>query len=402
MKTALLFFRNPDFALTDDYNAAAQVFLAAGFKADSIEILSLNDDLGFRRSLVNFKETADNLVVFINDGVTFNINDIIGEELNAPFAENENAKRFAEAVANSKNLIYKEEFAAIPVGSAPIPNVNGVRQGYVADDKDFTLFVLPDAPEEFRVMCGKYVIPYLEQKYSLNRKRLVLKYFGNREALAKTLDKAREVSDVKFSYDISFNNGDYTVGLCFEDYAENNGAAAVRYIVSELKDDIYAESDVSLSERLFDLLKLRKMKIAVAESFTAGRLAAEIIKNAGASAVVSEGVVSYSDESKQRLLGVRRADLINEGAVSSVVAYQMAAGLLQSAPCDIAVATTGLAGPEPDSFGRPVGLCYIAVGMRDGVHTYRFNFNGDRETITETAKNTALFLAIKKIKSLTE
>ena len=402
MKTALLFFRNPDSALTDDYNAAAQVFLAAGFKADSIEILSLNDDLGFKRSLVNFKETADNLVVFINDGVTFNINDIIGEELNAPFAENENAKRFAEAVANSKNLIYKEEFAAIPVGSAPIPNVNGVRQGYVADDKDFTLFVLPDAPEEFRVMCGKYVIPYLEQKYLLNRKRLVLKYFGNREALAKTLDKAREVSDVKFSYDISFNNGDYTVGLCFEDYAENNGAAAVRYIVSELKDDIYAESDVSLSERLFDLLKLRKMKIAVAESFTAGRLAAEIIKNAGASAVVSEGVVSYSDESKQRLLGVRRADLINEGAVSSVVAYQMAAGLLQSAPCDIAVATTGLAGPEPDSFGRPVGLCYIAVGMRDGVHTYRFNFNGDRETITETAKNTALFLAIKKIKSLTE
>lgn len=402
MKTALLFFRNPDSALTDDYNAAAQVFLAAGFKADSIEILSLNDDLGFKRSLVNFKETADNLVVFINDGVTFNINDIIGEELNAPFAENENAKRFAEAVANSKNLIYKEEFAAIPVGSAPIPNVNGVRQGYVADDKDFTLFVLPDAPEEFRVMCGKYVIPYLEQKYSLNRKRLVLKYFGNREALAKTLDKAREVSDVKFSYDISFNNGDYTVGLCFEDYAENNGAAAVRYIVSELKDDIYAESDVSLSERLFDLLKLRKMKIAVAESFTAGRIAAEIIKNAGASAVVSEGVVSYSDESKQRLLGVRRADLINEGAVSSVVAYQMAAGLLQSAPCDIAVATTGLAGPEPDSFGRPVGLCYIAVGMRDGVHTYRFNFNGDRETITETAKNTALFLAIKKIKSLTE
>lgn len=402
MKTALLFFRNPDSALTDDYNAAAQVFLAAGFKADSIEILSLNDDLGFKRSLVNFKETADNLVVFINDGVTFNINDIIGEELNAPFAENENAKRFAEAVANSKNLIYKEEFAAIPVGSAPIPNVNGVRQGYVADDKDFTLFVLPDAPEEFRVMCGKYVIPYLEQKYSLNRKRIVLKYFGNREALAKTLDKAREVSDVKFSYDISFNNGDYTVGLCFEDYAENNGAAAVRYIVSELKDDIYAESDVSLSERLFDLLKLRKMKIAVAESFTAGRLAAEIIKNAGASAVVSEGVVSYSDESKQRLLGVRRADLINEGAVSSVVAYQMAAGLLQSAPCDIAVATTGLAGPEPDSFGRPVGLCYIAVGMRDGVHTYRFNFNGDRETITETAKNTALFLAIKKIKSLTE
>ena len=94
------------------------------------------------------------------------------------------------------------------------------------------------------------------------------------------------------------------------------------------------------------------------------------------------------------------SDLKKQGAVSAVVAYQMAVGLLKSGKCDIAIATTGIAGPKSDDTDKPVGLCYIAVGMKDGVHTYRYNLNGDREEITETAKNTALFLAIKKLKSI--
>ena len=99
-------------------------------------------------------------------------------------------------------------------------------------------------------------------------------------------------------------------------------------------------------------------------------------------------------------LGVLDSDLKKHGAVSSVVAYQMCAGLLKGGGCDVAIATTGIAGPNSDDTKKPVGLCYIAVGMRDGVHTYRFNLSGSREKITETAKNTALFLAIKKLKNI--
>ena len=92
--------------------------------------------------------------------------------------------------------------------------------------------------------------------------------------------------------------------------------------------------------------------------------------------------------------------IFTQGAVSSTVAYQMAAGLLKSGRCDVAIATTGIAGPNSDGTDKPVGLGYIAVGMKDGVHTYRYNFSGSREEIMETAKNTALFLAIKKLKNV--
>ena len=111
-------------------------------------------------------------------------------------------------------------------------------------------------------------------------------------------------------------------------------------------------------------------------------------------------MVTYSNESKVKRLNVNKADLDRHGAVSAVVAYQMAAGLLRSGNCDVAVATTGIAGPKSDDTEKPVGLCYIAVGMKDGVHTYKLNLTGNREEITETAKNTALFLAIKKLKNV--
>lgn len=398
MKTVLLFFRNPDGAMTDEPSLAAKIFLTAGFKVDTVEVLSVTDDLGFKRSLGHFKETADNLVVFRPETLSFDIGAIISEETGFSVIENENARSFSEAVANARAEAYAEDFALMPADASLIPNVNGCRQGYMSDDNDFSLIVLPSNPLEFKVMCEKYVLPYLEKKYSLNRRRLVLKYFGDGEALKQTLENAKEKTAADFTCDVSEKNGDYTIGLCFDNYDKESGAAAIRYIVGELKDDIYAEYDASLSERLFDILKLKKLKLAVAESFTGGRVTSAIINNAGASSVLVEGVVSYSDESKARLLGVSEENLKKEGAVSSVVAYQMAAGLLNTANCDVAIATTGLAGPDTDTSGKPVGLCYIAVGMRDGVHTYRFNLKGDRETVTETAKNAALFLAVKTLK----
>ena len=78
----------------------------------------------------------------------------------------------------------------------------------------------------------------------------------------------------------------------------------------------------------------------------------------------------------------------------------MSSGLLTAGDCDIAISTTGIAGPKSDDTLKPVGLCFIGVGMKDGVHVYKYNLKGDRETVTETAKNTAMFLAIKRLKNL--
>lgn len=399
MKTVLIFFRDADASWTGDCGEAVKTFLAAGFAVDSVQILSATDDIGFKHTLTHFKEVADNLIIFASERTKYNIKEIIAEQLDKILVENENARSFAEAVVNDNGSEYMADYGLLPIDATLVPNIRGCRQGFMAEDLRCTLVFLPDEKSEYKVMCQKYVIPYFEKKYKLDRKRLILKYFGDREKLVQVIERAREFADAKYSYDISVENGDYTVGLCFDHYTADNGQEIVRHIVEELKDDIYAEEDFSLAERLFDLLKLRQLKVATAESFTAGRIVSAIIANNGASSVVCEGIVCYQEESKMRLLGVESSTLMRNGAVSSAVAYQMAVGLLDSTDCDIAIATTGLAGPDSDKFGNPVGLCYIAIGMRDGVHTYKFNFSGDREKITEKAKNAALFLAIKKIRN---
>ena len=86
------------------------------------------------------------------------------------------------------------------------------------------------------------------------------------------------------------------------------------------------------------------------------------------------------------------------GAVSAETAYEMAEGLIRQGHCDVSVATTGIAGPKSDNTKKPVGLCYISVGLKDGVTVYKYNFSGDRKTITNTAINYALFLVYSAIK----
>ncbi len=166
---------------------------------------------------------------------------------------------------------------------------------------------------------------------------------------------------------------------------------AVRILATELFEFLYATEDETPAERLFETLKLRRLRLSTAESFTGGGVGRAIVQIAGASAVFYEGVNAYNEEAKTERLGVEASLLRNKGAVSDDVAYQMAAGLLKTGHCDVAVSTTGYASPLPD--GTPAGLCYIAVGTRAEVKVYRYRLTGDRENITETAVNLALFLA---------
>ena len=148
-----------------------------------------------------------------------------------------------------------------------------------------------------------------------------------------------------------------------------------------------------------DLLKIRGKKISVAESFTGGAISKRITSVSGASRVYFEGLNTYNETSKQKRLGVSTITLNTMGAVSDQTAYEMAAGLIATGDCDISIATTGLAGPNTDSSGLPVGLCYIAIGTKETVFVYRYKFDGTRQEICEKAVNYALFLAFKQLKN---
>ena len=88
------------------------------------------------------------------------------------------------------------------------------------------------------------------------------------------------------------------------------------------------------------------------------------------------------------------------GAVSEQTAYEMALGLLNTGDCDLAIATTGLAGPKSDRSELPVGLCCLAIGTKEKICVYQYRFDGTREEITEKAINYALFLAYKRLKDM--
>ncbi|MBE5737484.1 MAG: nicotinamide-nucleotide amidohydrolase family protein [Clostridiales bacterium] len=402
MKSALIFFRNLTSNFDGEYyQSVINCFSIGGLKADTVEILSHTDDLGFTRRLAEFKDMFENIVIIGGDSVAFDLKSIIAQSFDTTFVENENAKTFLDAVSKEKNVVYPESYASLPIESSVIPNINGGYQGFIMDSNELTLSVLPFDLKEVKVMCDKYVLPYLENKLGIKKTRLTLKYFGDLTVLNDILQKAEKIRENSFTWTVNEKYGDAQVDLTFPyETDEQIKKDIVRFIVSNLRENIYAEYDVGLGERLFDLLRLRKVKLSLAESFTGGRVVAEIIKNSGASAYVNEGLVPYSNQSKIKRLGVQSKDLASQGAVSAVVAYQMALGLLKEGNCDMAICTTGIAGPNSDDTDKPVGLCYIAVGMKDGIHTYRNRLSGTREQITETAKNTALFLAIKKLKTL--
>ena len=117
---------------------------------------------------------------------------------------------------------------------------------------------------------------------------------------------------------------------------------------------------------VLDLCRARGLKIATAESCTGGLVAAALTEIAGSSAVVDCGFVTYSDEAKQKMLGVPAATLRRHGAVSTETAAAMAKGALKNSRADISVSITGIAGPGGGSRQKPVGLVYFAAASRDG------------------------------------
>ena len=132
--------------------------------------------------------------------------------------------------------------------------------------------------------------------------------------------------------------------------------------------------------------------VATAESCTGGRIAAAITDVPGASAVFGCGAVTYSNEMKRKILGVKEETLNAHGAVSPETAREMAEGLKALSGADIAVAVTGIAGPGGGSEAKPVGLVYLAVAVEDTVRVSKNLFQGDRDAVRRQTTDKAFEL----------
>lgn len=141
--------------------------------------------------------------------------------------------------------------------------------------------------------------------------------------------------------------------------------------------------------RVIEAAVARGLTIATAESLTGGAVCAALVDVPGASAAVRGGVVSYHRDVKVALLGVDPERLAIHGAVDPEVAAQMAAGARAATGADVAVATTGVAGPEPHD-GQPVGTVWIGIATAGGATAVLHRFAGDRDRIRGAARDAAL------------
>lgn len=249
------------------------------------------------------------------------------------------------------------------------------------------------------VVFGENAVRILNNKYGKRYDKFYIKCVGAPAKLInETIQKASEES-AEMSFSVYDDYGDCTIEVSYSSNTPKMVADGVqRKFVTALQDYIYALEDITLAQRLFQLLQLRRMKISVAESFTGGGVGKRLVEVAGISEVYFEGLNTYANESKILRLGVKELTLKQYGAVSGEVAYEMAEGLIKTNNCDVSIATTGIAGPKSDGSQKPVGLAYIAIGLRERIDVYKFNFKGDRLAITNAAINQALFLAYKTLK----
>jgi nicotinamide-nucleotide amidase len=149
----------------------------------------------------------------------------------------------------------------------------------------------------------------------------------------------------------------------------------------------------ALSRSLLDLCRMRKLTIATAESCTGGLVAGALTDIPGSSDVIDRGFVTYSNDAKRAMLGVKITTLTTFGAVSKETATAMAIGALEKAGVDLAVSITGIAGPGGATPGKPVGLVWFGIARRGGLAaTEHHIFPGDRAAVRSAATMRALAL----------
>ncbi len=280
-----------------------------------------------------------------------------------------------------------------PSGATVIPNPAGIAPGFLARNGKKALVVLPGVPGEIKAMLGpavrelKKIFPHGTQ-YTLR----LIHTIGMTESRA-----AKAVADVPGAagtdWGITANDLVITVSLSAPSRTKKELDSLVRKIKRRLGRYVFGTGETTLAAAVVKLLKRRSLTLATAESCTGGLIASLVTSVPGASDVFGEGFVTYSNAAKERLLGVSRRTLTRHGAASQETALEMAEGALHAANADVAVATTGIAGPTGGSREKPVGLVYLAAATKQNVVVKKRMFPGSRGTVQRRAANTALNMA---------
>jgi nicotinamide-nucleotide amidase len=295
----------------------------------------------------------------------------VAEVLGLELIEDEEAVRTIEEFFASRGRAMaaaNRKQALAPVGADILPNPNGTAPGTylpprLSGEWNCAVFLLPGPPREMYAMFEAEVVPRLEALVGLEDRpaMLELKFVGIGESdFHQGIDDRLEaIEGLEHGYCARLGEVDLRL----------IGAPLAIATAREIAEGAFGKNLVSDDGAILEAVVVRLLNeqgrtVATAESCTGGLIANRITNIAGASEVFRYGFVTYANEAKRDLLGVRWEDLLEHGAVSEPVARQMAEGALRVGDADVAVAVTGIAGPTGGSEAKPVGTVFLGLARK--------------------------------------
>jgi nicotinamide-nucleotide amidase len=288
--------------------------------------------------------------------------------------------------------------ALFPAGAEPIPNRRGTAPGIWMRMAECTVVAMPGVPSEMYAMFETQVKPRLAQAgigggVLVQRK---INCFGAGESAVE--QKLSDLTHRDHVPEVGITVSDATISLRILASAPSLAEAHALIAPVETKirerlgDLVFGADEEELQHAVFRLLGETRRTLATAESLTAGLVARRLAEVPGVSAYLRGGIIAYDTGIKASLLGVPQNLLDTYGAVSSEVAEAMAVGCRERFQADVAVSTTGIAGPGGGTADKPVGLVYAGLAWAGGTKTQAFNWPGTRLEVQSRAAKMALNL----------
>lgn len=287
--------------------------------------------------------------------------------------------------------------ALVPEGSTVLYNENGTAPGIIMEGEHTTMILLPGPPNELIPMFEHQVYPYLHKLQPEIICSKMIKVCGVGESMAETqiLDLIQQQTNPTIA--TYAKTGEVHFRITAKAATEEAVYALMRPIEEELYrrfgNQIFTDCEnETLEEAVGKLLSRHQLTVTTAESCTGGLLSGRLVNVSGISECFKEGYITYSNEAKEKLLGVSHDTLKAYGAVSEQTAIEMAQGCRRAAGADIGIGITGIAGPDGGTSEKPVGLVYIGCDCLGKTYVRECHFTGNRSKVRESSVAKALTL----------
>ncbi len=308
---------------------------------------------------------------------------------------NEEALEMVRSWFSSRNRPMEpnnERQALLPQHAIPLPNPLGTAPGFWIKERGCELFFLPGVPSEMRAMFEQAVLPLLQSRHPGREplQQRSYKFFGLPEPKIEQLipyHQLPEGVEVAFGLDYPLVVVKLKAGGEGADFRLDQAEAL---LLQQLGDYLMARDGQTPEGNVGQLLTGAGLTLALGESCTGGLIACMLTSQPGASNFLERGAVTYADSAKLDWLQVPLPILRQHGAVSEPCAKAMAEGLRRVADTDLALAVTGIAGPDGGTADKPVGTVFIALASPQGTHVKRYRFHGERQKVQRMTAYMAL------------